>query len=98
VTVRVSGLLVLERSPDQLLKVYPEFGLAVNNTEDPDGYHGPAGIGVTVPPAPGFEAVVTWYSVCQFQLILEFCRIVKVTVVPVPVAGTEPEPVHPVHT
>ena len=34
--------------------------------------------------------------ICQSQVILEFCVMVKVTLVPLPAAGTSPVPVQPV--
>jgi hypothetical protein len=65
---------------------------------DPAGYHGPAGLAPTDPADAGFAPVVIWYSVCHTHVIVELEPMVKVVVVPVPVAGTDPVPVHPVHT
>ena len=97
-TVNVSGLFVEVSKPDQLPNVYPVFATAVMVTDDPELYQGPAGVGVTDPPPVGLTAVITWYWVCQFHVMLEFSVIVKVVDVVVPEAGTDPVPVHPVHT
>jgi hypothetical protein len=91
-------LLVEDTRPDQLLKKYPAFAVAFIVTFDPATYHGPVGTGVTVPPPDGFTAVVIWYCVCHVHVMVEFCVMVNVTVVAVPEAGTDPVPVHPVHT
>ena len=73
------------------------FSTAWMLTTVPCVYHPPPGLADTLPPAEGLAEVVSSYSVTQFHVIDEFWFNVKLTLVPVPLAGTSPVPVHPVH-
>ena len=96
--VMVTGLLVEVIPPVQPEKVYPVFGVASRVTELPATCQDPVEAPDMTPPAVGFVARVSWYSVCQFQVMEEFTVRMMLIVVPVPGAQTEFHPVHPVQT
>jgi len=54
--------------------------------------------GETEPPFDGDAAIVNWYCVPQFQVILEAASIVNVKLVEDPLAGALPVPLQPVAT
>jgi len=93
--VRVTEFIEPERFPLQLTNTYPGFALAVTVISPASCQVSDAGVIVPVP--EGLTVVVNLYCVFQFQVIVESSVIVKVVVVPVPEAGTEPVPVQPVH-
>ena len=87
-----------EPVPVQPVQIYwipvpPGTGeVTLDDTDTPELYQ----------PAPVGESragvTVNWYCVFQFHVMLEAALIVKVTEVPVPLAGTLPMPDQPVQT